>query len=115
MPFSSDGLAISVLLSSNRQGKCLVTVKEVSLFGRKSLCEAGQGPLSSVVALPAGPPAVHGEQRALLMVGFFLLSFASESADQDTDTSSDATSQGLVLVAAHTELLVGVRTHSKAW
>lgn len=45
------------------------------------------------------------------MVGFFLLSFARKA----TDTSSDATSQGLVLAAAHTELLVGVRTHSRAW
>lgn len=44
------------------------------------------------------------------MVGFFLLSFARKA----TDASSDATSQGLVLVGALTELLVGVRTHSKA-
>lgn len=71
--------------------------------------------LSSVVALPAGPPAVHGKQRALLMLASFFRALPLRGADQETDTSSDATSQGLVLVAAHTELLVGVRTHSKAW
>lgn len=71
LPFSSDGLAISLLLSSNRQDKCLVTVKKISLFAKKSLGEAVQGPLSSVVALPAGPPAVPWKTKSFT-AGWFL-------------------------------------------
>lgn len=37
LPFSSDGLAISLLSGSNGHGKCLVTVKEIFVCKEISL------------------------------------------------------------------------------
>lgn len=82
-----------------------------------STSEAVRGTLSFVLALPAGPPAAPWKTKGF--TNGWLLSFElclwEVLTRKPTDMNSDATSQGLVLVAAHTELPVGVRTHSKAW